>query len=95
MFRYYTNAVSQAGKGLAKGIFAAGTLLVGLGVLVIALPAIFAAIVAGFLFIVGLGLCITAVKILISARRFSKGDKSGETVYRQNVQIHIEEDHEQ
>ncbi len=93
MFRYYTDAVSQASKGIAQGVFAAGGLLIGLGVLIIALPAIFAAIVAGLLFIAGLGLCITAIKIFISVRRLSKNAaNSDEKSYRQNVQIHIEED---
>ena len=91
MFRYYTNAVSQASKGVARGIFAAGALLIALGALIIAMPEIFAAIVAGLLFIAGLALCITAIKVFISAGRFSKDD---ETVYRENVQIHIEEHHD-
>ena len=39
-FRYYTNAISQAGRSLAKGIFIVGLLLVGFGALILALPEI-------------------------------------------------------
>jgi predicted lipid-binding transport protein (Tim44 family) len=94
LFRYYTNAVSQATKAVAKGILLAGLVLVGLGVLILALPELFAALVAALLIVAGLGCVVTAGRIFFQNRRMERQDPNGRDAYRKNVQIHIEEHHD-
>lgn len=94
-FRFYTNAISQASRTVAAGIFIVGMLLIGFGVIIAALPEIFAYLAAAMFFIAGIGCGITAVKIFWAQRKLDKkldkinsDDSQG---YRENVQIHIEE----
>jgi predicted lipid-binding transport protein (Tim44 family) len=94
VFRYYTNAISQATKAVAKGILLAGLTLIGLGALILALPELFAALVAALLIVVGLGFVATAGKIFFQNRRIEKQDPDARDAYRNNVQIHIEEHHD-
>ncbi len=89
-FRYYTNAVSQASKGLAKGIFIIGLLLIGFGALIIAMPELFALLAASVFFFFGIGCAITAIKIFLTQRKIDKANKP-DTPYRDNVRIHIED----
>lgn len=91
MFRFYTNAISQASKGIAKGIFTVGLLLVGFGILILALPALFAMLAAAVFFIVGAGCVATAIKIFLTQRQLNKINSDDSQGYRENVQIHIEE----
>jgi len=90
-FRFYTNAISQASRKVAAGIFTVGLLLIGFGVIILALPEIFAFLAAAVFFIVGLGCAITAVKIFLAQRRFDKMTHDDSQDYRKNVQIHSEE----
>lgn len=90
-FRFYTNAISQASRAVAGGIFTLGLVLTGLGVLIIALPELFAALAAMIFFIAGLGCGITAIKIFLAQRRFDKMNADNSQGYRKNVQIHTEE----
>ncbi len=94
MFRFYTNAVSQASKGIAKGILTTGLLLIGFGVLILALPELFAMLAAVVFFIVGGGAVATAVKIFLAQRRLDKMSRDDSTGYRENVRIHIEDDYD-
>ncbi|MDD5326891.1 MAG: hypothetical protein PHY02_03640 [Phycisphaerae bacterium] len=94
-FRFYTNAVSQASKGIAKGIFTVGLLLVGFGVLILALPALFAMLAAAVFFIFGAGCVGTAVKIFLAQRRLDKMTSDDSTNYRENVRIHIQDGSEE
>jgi len=94
MFSFYSNAVSQASKGIAKGIFTVGLLLAGFGVLILALPALFAMLAALVFFIAGAGCVGTAVKIFLAQRQLNKMNSDNSTAYRENVQIHIEDDHD-
>jgi len=55
MFDFYTNAVSQATRKAAMGIFVVGLLLIGFGILILALPELFAMLAALIFFIAGLG----------------------------------------
>ena len=89
MFRHYTNAISQASRSLAAGIFIVGLLLIGFGIIIIALPEIFALLAAAVFFIAGVGCAVTAVKIFWTIRKFDK--ISPDENHRENVQIHIEE----
>jgi hypothetical protein len=95
MFRFYTNAVSQASKSIAKGIFIVGLLLVGFGILILALPELFAMLAAAVFFIVGAGCVGTAVKIFLAQRRLSKISSGDSEDYRENVRIHIEDHYQE
>jgi len=92
MFRFYTSAISQASKRVAAGIFTVGLLLIGFGVIILALPEVFAFLAAAVFFVGGLGCGVTAVKIFLAQRRLDKLASDDSEAYRKNVQIHIEED---
>lgn len=92
-FRFYTNAISQASKSVAAGIFIVGLLLIGFGVIIAALPEIFAYLAAAVFFFAGIGSCVTAVKIFLAQRKLDKITSEDPTDYRENVHIHIEEHH--
>ena len=94
-FRFYTNAISQASKGIAAGIFILGLLLIGFALLIYALPKFFATLAAIVFFVTGLGCGITAVKIFLAQRKLDKLSSDDSDAYRKNVQIHIEEHYEQ
>ena len=90
-FRFYTNAISQASRSIAAGIFIVGLLLIGFGVIIIALPELFAMVAAVIFFIAGVGCGVTAIKIFLAQRQLNKINSDGSDDYRENVQIHIEE----
>ncbi|MFZ0035051.1 MAG: hypothetical protein WAK60_08710 [Sedimentisphaerales bacterium] len=91
MFRFYTNAISQASKNIATGIFVVGLLLVGFGILILALPELFAMLAALVFFIVGIGCGVTAIKIFLAQRQLNKINPDDSQDYRENVRIHIED----
>ena len=90
-FRFYTNAISQASRNFAAGLFIVGLLLVGFGSLIIAFSEIFAFLAAMIFFIAGIGCAITAVKIFWTQRQLGKLTRDDSQAYRRNVQIHVEE----
>jgi len=90
-FRFYTNAISKASRNIAAAIFITGLLLIGFGVIIWALPEIFAFLAAAVFFIAGIGCAITAVKIFLTQRKMDKTNRDDSETYRKNVQIHIEE----
>lgn len=90
-FRFYTNAVSQASKKVAAGMFVLGLLLIGFGLLVYVLREIFAILAGIIFFAAGIGCGITAVKIFLAQRHLNKMSDEDSGSYRENVQIHIEE----
>jgi len=90
IFRYYTNAVSNATKPLAKGIFVVGLLLTGFGILVYVLREVFAVIAAAIFIAAGFGCCFTAIKIFWQSRKFQQKINDTTTAYRKNVRIHTE-----
>jgi hypothetical protein len=94
-FHFYTNAISQASKGIAKGVFTVGLLLVGFGILILALPALFAMLAAAVFFIVGAGCVGTAIKIFLTQRQIDKINSDDSEGYRENVRIRIEDDYEE
>ncbi|MBN2183392.1 MAG: hypothetical protein JW715_15890 [Sedimentisphaerales bacterium] len=94
VFRYYTNAISQASRNVAAAIFIVGLLLIGFGVIIVALPELFAYLAAGVFFVAGIGCGITAVKIFWACRKIDQADSEPSEPYRENVQIHIEEHHD-
>jgi len=94
-FRFYTNAISQASRTIAVGIFFAGLALVGFGFMIYLLPRFFATLAAIVFFVTGLGCGITSVKIFWAQRQLNKLDSADSDGYRRNVQIHIEEHYDE
>ena len=94
VFRFYSNQLSQATKGVAAWIFMAGLFLVGFGLLVILLQGVFVFIAAGIFFLFGFSVMFYAARLYLAARRMGKGvgDEQAEA-YRENVKVRIE-DHE-
>jgi hypothetical protein len=90
-FRFYTNAISQASRKVAAGVFILGLLLIGFGFLVYVLRDLFAILAAMIFFIAGAGCGVTAIKILLAQRKLNKMSRGDSESYRKNVQIHIEE----
>jgi len=94
-FRRYTSAFSQASRAFAAGVFITGLLLVGFGVLILALPELFAYLAAMVFFVGGVGCAITAVKIFAAQKKLDKIDSDQRQPYRNNVHIRGEEYNEQ
>jgi hypothetical protein len=90
-FRFYTNAISQASRNFAAGLFITGLLLIGFGFLVYILRDLFAVLAAIVFFVAGVGCGITAVKIFWAQRKLDKINSDDPQGYRENVQIHVEE----
>lgn len=86
MFRFYThgNPVSDAAKGLAKGAFVVGLLLIGFGLLVFILRDLFAFIAAAVFFLAGFSAIGYAVRLFILQHKIKQSDN----LYRENVEIH-------
>jgi CHASE2 domain-containing sensor protein len=91
VFRFYTNAVSQASRKVAAGVFITGLLLIGFGLLVYILRDVFAIIAAMVFFAVGIGCTVTAARIFWAQRQFNKMSRKDGADHRENVQIHIKE----
>ena len=89
MFRFYiySNPVSDAAKGLAKGAFVVGLLLIGFGLLVFILRDLFAFIAAAVFFLAGFSAIGYAVRLFILRHKIKKSDG----LYRENVEIHSED----
>ncbi|MCL5278941.1 MAG: hypothetical protein M1376_03425 [Planctomycetes bacterium] len=94
-FRFYTNILSQASRSVASGIMVVGLLLVGFGVIIVALPEFFAYLAAMVFFLAGVGCAATAFKIFWAQRRIDRFDADDLDVYRKNVRIHTGEHYEQ
>jgi hypothetical protein len=92
-FRFYTNAISRASKNVAAGIFITGLLLIGFGFLIYILKEIFAILAAIVFSAAGAGCLIIAVKIFLAQRKLDKIGAEDSEGYRENVHIHIEENH--
>ena len=94
-FRFYSNAISQASRNFAAGPFITGLLLIGFGFLVYILRDLFAIFASIVFFVGGVGCGITAVKIFWMQRKIDKINSGDPQGYRENVQIHIEEHHDE
>jgi membrane protein implicated in regulation of membrane protease activity len=93
-FRFYSNMLSQASRTLAASVLVVGLLLIGFGMLIMALPALFAFLAAAVFFLAGIACAITAIKIFIALRRFEKHMSHDADAYRENVVIHRDEFHD-
>ena len=91
VFRLYSERLSKATRGLAAGIFIVGMLLVGFGVLIIALPELFAMLAAMVFFIAGLSCIGYTVRLFCAFRKMDTDLSDNEEAYRENVTIHMEE----
>jgi len=81
--------LSQASRTLAASILMVGLLLIGFGMLIMALPELFAFLAAAVFFIAGVACAITALKIFWAQRRFNKQmSHDHDDAYRENVVIH-------
>ena len=89
VFRYYSSAVSQASRSLAYGILVIGLMLMGFGVIIAAMPEVFAYLAAAVFFVLGLGCALTALKIYLAQRRMCTPQSPSSDVYRDNVRIHV------
>jgi len=90
-FRFYTNLMSQTSRTLATSVLVVGLLLIGFGMLIMALPELFALLAAAVFFIGGLGCAATALKLLWAQHRFDKRMSHDSDAYRENVVIHRDE----
>ncbi len=92
VFRFYSDQLSQATKGVAAWIFMAGLFLVGFGLLVILLQDVFVFIAAGIFFLFGFWVMYYAARLYLAARRMGRGvpDEQPEA-YRENVKVRIED----
>ena len=93
VFRYYTNAVSQASRAVASGILIVGMVLIGFGFMIFLLPKFFATLASIVFWIMGFGCAITAIKIFWASRKMDEANRDPSEAYRENVQIHIEDRH--
>ncbi len=94
-FHVYSNMLSRASRSLASGILIVGLLLIGFGVLIMALPELFAFLAAAVFFIAGIGCAVIAIKIFWMQRRLDRlGRHDDANAHRINVRIHTGDRHE-
>ena len=91
VMRFYSNAVSQASRAVASTIMIVGFLLIGFGMLIFALPKLFAFLAAAMFFLAGTGCFATAIKIFWAQHRIDRYSDEPTQVYRRNVRIHSEQ----
>ena len=91
VLRFYSNALSQASRTVASAIMVVGLLLIGFGVLIAALPELFAYLAAAMFFIAGVGCGVTAIRIFWAQRQLEQMDADETGVYRKNVRIHTDD----
>ncbi len=89
MFRFFVHGdpMTQATRGLAKGSFVFGLLLIGFGMLVFILRDLFAFLAAAVFFMAGFSAIGYAIRMFLLQRKMRK---SGE-MYRDNVEIHYDD----
>ena len=94
MFKMYSNMLGLASMKMAKGAFVTGLLLIGFGILIIAMPDFFAWLAAIVFFIAGLSSISVAVKILLAKKKMNQFAENVNNAYRENVNIHIDSEFE-
>ena len=90
-FRFYSNAISQASRNVAAGIFIMGLVLIGFGFLIWVLQKLFAMLFAVVFCVAGLGCAITAVKLFWAIHKMQKQHSDDSQQCRKNVRIHHED----
>ena len=91
-FKFQSNSFSQAGKSLAKGSLLTGLLLIGFGMLVFWLRDLFAFLAAAIFFMAGFSAIGYAIRMFMASRKIEQQGKDGQTVYRENVEVHYPHD---
>lgn len=94
-FRFYTNLISQASRTAAATILSSGLLLIGFGVIILALPEIFAFLAAMVFFFAGIGCAITAIKIFIAQKKLEKMSRNSSDHFNKRIHINSREYHDQ
>ena len=93
-FRFSDNLLSRISRTAAASILIVGLLLIGFGMLIMALPEVFAFLAAAVFFLAGAACAVLAVKIWWAQRRIDKTLSRGADAYRENVGIHRDEFHD-
>jgi hypothetical protein len=88
VIRFYNNLLSQASRRMATGLVTVGLLLLGFGMLIIALPELFAFLAALVFFMAGLGCAVSGIKIYWAQRRIDRMASHPSEPMRHNVRIH-------
>jgi hypothetical protein len=89
MLKFYSNTFSQASRSAAAFLFTIALLLVGFGVLIVALPEVFAILAATLFFIAGGSCAIFALKMYIASRRIRHNENAQyHTGYDSGGRIH-------
>ena len=94
MFKMYSNMLGLASTKMAKGAFVTGLLLIGFGVLIYALPDLFALLAAIVFWVAGLSSISVAIKILLAKKKMNRFAENVNNAYRENVNIHIDTEFE-
>ena len=84
MFRFYSNQLSQATRKISGIVFIVGLLLIGFGLLIMALRDLFVLLAASLFFLAGICTIGYAVRIFFAAGKMSRHDDA----FRDNVKIH-------
>ncbi len=93
-FRYYTNLLSQASRTMAASIMVVALVLIGFGLLILALPELFAMLAAAVFFLAGFSCAVVALKIFAAQRRLNRHTPDDEHAYRENVTVRHHDSHE-
>jgi len=80
--------LSHASRTVAASVLVVGLLLIGFGMLIMALPELFAFLAAAVFFLAGVGCAVVAIKIFWAQRRLEKRMSKDSDAYRENVVIH-------
>jgi len=83
--------LSQTSRTLAASVLMVGLLLIGFGMLIMAMPELFAFLAAAVFCIAGAGCALTSIKILWAQHRLNKHMSSDDGAYRENVVCHLDE----
>lgn len=93
-FRFYSNAISQASRNVAAGIFIVGLALIGFGFLIWVLRELFAILFAIMFCIAGVGCLGSAVKLFWTISKMEKQQPNDSQQHRKNVRIHHEDSYD-
>jgi len=89
-FKFYSNPFNQITKGVSKGLFVVGLLLIGFGTLLWVFKEVFALIAAAIFMITGAACCINAIRLYFASRKSYQNNDDASAGRSDNVKIHIE-----
>jgi len=87
-FSFHSNQFSKATRGIAASIFIVGMLLIGFGVLIIALPELFALLAGGIFFLIGFSVIGYSIKLFFILKKMQQKPHDPDDAYRNNVTVH-------